>query len=42
MIQNKYPFELSEKDLSLEIFLNDPDTAQLIKEKVQKVFANEV
>ena len=33
-------FELTDMDIDLEIFLNDPDQAQLIKEKVQKMFSN--
>ena len=33
-------FELSQENLDLEIFLNDPDEAQSIKNKVQKIFNN--
>ena len=31
-------FELSEKDINLEIFLKKPDKVELVKSKVQKVF----
>jgi len=31
-------FELSEKDINLEIFLKKPDKVELVKRKVQKVF----
>jgi len=33
-------FELSDMDIDLEIFLNKPDRAQIIKEKVQKIFSD--
>ncbi len=33
-------FELSDTDIDLEIFLKKPDNAQLVKEKVQKIFSN--
>jgi len=33
-------FELSDTDLDLEIFLNKPDKAQLIKDKIQKIFSD--
>jgi len=33
-------FELSDMDLDLEIFLNKPDKAQIIKEKIQKKFSD--
>jgi len=33
-------FELEETDIDLEIFLNKPDKAQLLKEKVQKIFTD--
>jgi len=33
-------FELSDMDIDLEIFLKKPDNAQLVKEKVQKIFSN--
>jgi len=33
-------FELSDMDINLEIFLNKPDDAQLIKIKVQEIFNN--
>ena len=33
-------FELDEKDINLEIFLNKPDSADFIKEKIQKIFTN--
>ena len=33
-------FELSDKDLNLEIFLKKPDKVQLIKEKVQSLFSD--
>ena len=33
-------FELSDMDIDLEIFLKIPDDAQLVKEKVQKIFSN--
>ena len=33
-------FELSDMDIDLEIFLKKPDNAQLVKEKVQKIFTN--
>tara|TARA_Y100000590_G_scaffold414133_1_gene510736 strand:- start:640 stop:1875 length:1236 start_codon:yes stop_codon:yes gene_type:complete len=33
-------FELTEMDMDLEIFLNEPDKAQIIKKRVQKVFSN--
>ena len=33
-------FELSDTDLDLEIFLNKPDRAQLIKNKIQKIFSD--
>lgn len=32
-------FELSDMDIDLEIFLNRPEKAQLVKEKVQKIFS---
>ena len=32
-------FELSEKDIDLEIYLKKPDQVELIKEKVQKLFS---
>ena len=31
-------FELSDMDIGLEIFLNKPDKAQLVKQKVQKIY----
>ena len=31
-------FELSDKDIDLEIFLNKPEKAQSVKEKIQKIF----
>jgi len=31
-------FEISNLDINLEIFLNDPDMAQLVKEKIQHLF----
>ncbi len=31
-------FELSETDIDLEIFVNRPDKAQLLKEKIQEIF----
>ena len=33
-------FELSDMDINLEIFLNKPDKAQLVKDKVQKIFSD--
>jgi len=33
-------FELSDVDINLEIFLNKPDNAQLIKEEIQKIFSD--
>jgi len=33
-------FELSETDIDLEIFLKDPEKAQLIKKEVQEIFNN--
>ncbi len=33
-------FELDDKDINLEIFLNKPDSADFIKEKIQKIFTN--
>jgi len=33
-------FELSDMDIDLEIFLNNPDKAQIIKEKIQKIFSD--
>ena len=33
-------FELSDVDINLEIFLNKPDKAQLVKQSVQKIFSN--
>ena len=33
-------FELDDKDINLEIFLNKPDSAEAIKDKVQKIFTN--
>jgi len=33
-------FELTDKDIDLEIFLNKPDKAQLIKESIQKIFTD--
>ena len=33
-------FELSDMDIDLEIFLKKPGNAQLVKEKVQKIFSN--
>ena len=33
-------FELDDKDINLEIFLNKPDSAEFIKEKIQKIFTN--
>ena len=33
-------FEFDDKDINLEIFLNKPDSAELIKEKIQKIFTN--
>jgi len=33
-------FELSDMDIDLEIFLKKPDNAQLVKEKVQKIFSD--
>jgi len=33
-------FELSDTDVDLEIFLKNPDDAQIIKEKIQKIFIN--
>ena len=33
-------FELSEKDIDLEIFLIKPDDVQTIKEKIQKIFSD--
>jgi len=33
-------FELDDKDINLEIFLSKPDTAEFIKEKIQKIFTN--
>ena len=32
-------FELSDKDINLEIFLKNPDKVQLVKEKVQGIFS---
>jgi len=32
-------FELSEKDISLEIFLKDPNNAQTVKQNIQKLFS---
>jgi len=32
-------FELSDKDIDLEIFLKNPDEVQLVKEKVQDIFS---
>ena len=32
-------FELSDMDIDLEIFLNKPDKAQLVKEEIQKIFS---
>ena len=33
-------FELSDVDINLEIFLNNPDDVQLVKEKIQKIFSD--
>ena len=33
-------FELDDKDINLEIFLNKPDSAEFIKESIQKIFTN--
>ena len=33
-------FELTDMDIDLEIFLNNPDKAQIIKEKIQKIFSD--
>ena len=33
-------FETSDMDIDLEIFLNNPDKVQLIKQNVQKIFSN--
>lgn len=33
-------FELSDMDIDLEIFLNNPDKAQITKEKIQKIFSD--
>jgi len=33
-------FEISNLDINLEIFLHDPDKAQLVKEKIQHLFNN--
>ena len=33
-------FELSDLDINLEIFLNKPDKVELIKEKIQKIYAD--
>ena len=33
-------FELDDKDINLEIFLNKPDSAEFIKERIQKIFTN--
>jgi len=33
-------FELSDMDINLEIFLNKPDKAQLVKDKVQKIYSD--
>ena len=33
-------FELSDKDINLEIYLDKPEQAELIKEKVQKLFSD--
>jgi len=33
-------FELDDKDINLEIFLSQPDRAEFIKEKIQKIFTN--
>ena len=33
-------FQLDDKDIDLEIFLNNPDNAESIKEKIQKIFSN--
>ncbi len=33
-------FELSDTDIDLEIFLNEPDKVELIKNKVQKIFSD--
>jgi len=33
-------FELSEMDINLEMFLNEPDKVQLVKEKLQEVFSD--
>ena len=33
-------FELTETDIDLEIFLNEPDNVQMIKEKVQNLFSD--
>jgi lipoprotein-releasing system permease protein len=38
-IENAMPlFELADKNIDLEIFLNEPDKVQLIKNNVQKIF----
>ena len=34
-------FELSDADIDLEIFLNEPDKVELIKNKVQKIFSDQ-
>jgi len=33
-------FELQEKDIDLEIFLNEPDKVQLIKKNIQEIFSD--
>jgi len=33
-------FELSDMDIDLEIFLNNPDKAQIVKNKIQKIFSD--
>ena len=40
-INAKSLFEISDLDIELEIFLHEPDLAQLIKEDVQKIFSNQ-
>ncbi len=34
-------FELSEMDMDLEIFLKEPEKAQIIKEKIEKIFSDQ-
>ena len=34
-------FELTDEDIDLEIFLNNPDQAQFLKEKIQEIFSDQ-